>query len=260
LNKPQDTILRELTTRWADSYRREHLNRTDTATIRSEPRTAFEFILERAFARAGGEQAGYGEIALDALKRSCKRNGDYQKLMASPDAGTTIWNDFQRICKTQNKRPYIAMNRSLIIGLTHLAKTSPHANPALKFEELIRKGKLTEGFLRLFRIKGIKEKIARFLLRDLVSALELEDTVAERDLQFLQPVDVWVRKTATYLWPPLKGAPDWLIAQFITEKCLEHQVSSIRFNQGAWRFGSDQVEESKLLPVALDKMARKRIP
>jgi hypothetical protein len=86
--------------------------------------------------------------------------------------------------------------------------------------------------------------------------LNLEDKIPKHDLQFLQPVDIWVRETATYLWPTLKDAPDWLIAQYITEKCIEHEVSSIRFNQGAWRFGQGQVKETRLLPAALDKLAQ----
>jgi len=104
--------------------------------------------------------------------------------MSQSDAGMRIWNNFQRICKTQSKKPYIGMNRSLITGLTHLARISPHNNPALKFEKLIRDGKLDVGFLRLFRIKGIKEKNARFILRDLVAVLGLEAEVAKGDFFF----------------------------------------------------------------------------
>jgi hypothetical protein len=105
-----------------------------------------------------------------------------------------------------------------------------------------------------------------FILRDFVAVWSLESHILDSDLHFLQPVDVWVRSTAQFLWPNLskstrkglKEAPDWFLAQYVTKKCLKHKVSSIRCNQGAWLFGSEQVKESSQLPAALSELASRR--
>jgi hypothetical protein len=251
----EEAILKQLASEWADSYRRKHLNPRATRKIHSDPKAGFTFILKRAFARAGGEQARYGDIALRALDVSCHEKGSYEKLVAHPNGGRIIWTNFARICARQRKKPYRAMNEGLILGLARLARNSPGLNPAARFEQLIHSGRVVDSYLTLVRVRGIGDKIARFLLRDLVVALNLEDEIKERDLPLLQPVDVWVRETACCLWPELKNAPDWFIAQYITEKCRLHGISSIRFNAGAWRFGQSRVKKSKLLSTALDRMA-----
>ena len=232
--------------------------------MRANPRRALIFFFERAFSRAGGEQAGYSEIAITALKNSCGRLHGFQRFIARADSGELIWKDFVKLCVEEKKRPNEKNNKGVVVGLTRLAKKSPNQNIATRFERQISQGKLAEAYLDLIRNKGIGDKIARFLLRDFVAISGLEDQVPNTDLHFLQPVDVWVRRTAEFLWPNLsksaredpKDAPDWFMAQFVTEKCLRHKVSSIRFNQGAWLFGSERVKEARRLPAALVRLAR----
>ena len=172
--------------------------------MRANPRRALIFFFERAFSRAGGEQAGYSEIAITALENTSRKLDGFQKFITRADSGKLIWKEFVKLCAEEKKRPNEKNKKGLVVGLTRLAKKSPNQNIATRFERQISKGELAEAYLDLIRNKGIGDKIARFLLRDFVAISGLENQVPNTDLHFLQPVDVWVRRTAEFLWPGLR--------------------------------------------------------
>ena len=120
-----------------------------------------------------------------------------------------------------------------------------------------------ESYDKLFRIRGIKHKVASFLLRDLVSFDEnnkYANSVCEREKEvypYLQPLDTWLIFIADQLG--LKGSTNLsntyierlrerklrLINDHkvyaICEACIEAGVNPIKFNQGAWYVGSSIV-------------------
>jgi len=65
----------------------------------------------------------------------------------------------------------------------------------------------------------------------------------KEDLVCLQPVDTWVRQVA-YEAGMIKNLdePDKKVRINIVEACLKSDVSTIRFNQGAWYLGYHSFE------------------
>jgi hypothetical protein len=80
-------------------------------------------------------------------------------------------------------------------------------------------------------INGIGPKIASFFLRDVAWCFGIE-VVSQRDL--LQPIDVWVERTAQQLDPTSKGrAATWIVQQSESAGVLPEAV-----NAGVWYFGA----------------------
>jgi len=76
------------------------------------------------------------------------------------------------------------------MGLVELAKMSyeESANLLLFFRSKIEKY-VPDAFILLRKIKGIGDKIAAFILRDVVTVLSLEEKIPRQHQVFLQPVD-----------------------------------------------------------------------
>jgi len=144
--------------------------------------------LGKAFARAGGEQARYGEIACKALDACIEEYGSYEELLKQEDAPDIVWRRFVEGCKPKgvNER----LNKGVVIGLVGLAKRSHEesANLLLFFRSKIEKY-VPDAFILLRKIKGIGDKIAAFILRDVVTVLSLEEKIPRQHQVFLQPVD-----------------------------------------------------------------------
>jgi len=102
----------------------------------------------------------------------------------------------------------------------------------------IKSGKVKEHFDELRKIFSIGPKISSFYLRDLTCMYSLDKDISKEDLIFLQPIDTWVRKVA------LKvgiiddiNEDDQSVRERIIKACSDLNVSTIKFNQGAWFLG-----------------------
>ena len=115
-----------------------------SGTLKMQGRALTSFGRGCAFARSGGEQAGYGQIAVDALNLCVKDVGTYDNFIVSPSAGSDMWIKFVKICEIQFQHLYHEkgfgenekLNKPVVQGIIDLAKTSIHYNP---FEELYYK-------------------------------------------------------------------------------------------------------------------------
>lgn len=108
----------------------------------------------------------------------------------------------------------------------------------------IEKGNLKQHYNELkSKICSIGPKIASFYLRDLVFMYSLEEKVSEEDLEFLQPIDTWVRKVAFKVGIIDKSdEEDLVVREHIVEACFNFNVSTIKFNQGAWFLGHNSFD------------------
>jgi hypothetical protein len=113
----------------------------------------------------------------------------------------------------------------------------------------IRAGRLREHYNNLQASKSdngihsVGSKIASFYLRDVVSLFALESFVSSEDLVLLQPIDTWVRKVSVKIGlVGNQNEDENLIRQRIVEACNLAQLSSLKFNQGAWFMGYHSFE------------------
>lgn len=101
-----------------------------------------------------------------------------------------------------------------------------------------RNGELKNHFWELQNIRSIGPKCSSLYLRDLISVYSLEADLHEEDLICLQPIDTWVRQVA-YEGGIIdnKKSSDETVRKNIVKACKESNVSTIKFNQGAWYMG-----------------------
>jgi len=96
---------------------------------------------------------------------------------------------------------------------------------------MLRDGHVQTAHDALCWINGVGPKIASFFLRDVAWCFGIE-VADRRDL--LQPVDVWVERTAQQLDPAAKGRP----AAWIVEESEAAGVLPEAVNAGLWYFGA----------------------
>jgi hypothetical protein len=240
---------------WADKYQKEHRRTPKEApSLLGNAQKGMEYFLHNGFARAGGEQAGYGDIAIEALNNCVKSIGSYTSFIIKKDSHEMLWSEFEALCKKQGKGANKRVNEGVIKGFIELAKVSSKCdyNPFGYLANKIQ-GSMTDAFLTLRNIKGIGDKISSFLLRDMVCILDIEAKVPFEHRVFLQPIDRWIKENAICLWKDLgERTPNWVIALRITDKCNEFGVSGVRFNQGAWQYGVTEVIDVNKLRIKLN--------
>jgi len=253
----QKHIMEWFADKWAALYQKEHDKSPKAASVLLENAQAgLEYFLRDGFARAGGEQAGYGDIAVNALRNCVSSAGDYKTLILKENADQIVWTEFERFCMRKNRGINKRLNEGVVKGFVSLVKEFPKFdNNPFRYLAQKMENSMTEAFLTLRNIKGIGDKIATFLLRDIVCILNLETKVPIEHRIFLQPVDRWVKETALILWEDLmERVPSWVIALQIVDKCKEFGVSGVRFNQGAWKYGTKEVGEVKNLRSKLETL------
>lgn len=201
------------------------LHKSDLWTEKARP--ALSFILRyHAFARAGGEQAGYGDIALSAIDALSDGN-------PGSISGLELWKEFKNRCEGHGIGINKQINKGLVIGLSNLAMSE--GNLFLWMERVLEsKGRLSAVFEKLESICGIGRKIATFIIRDVIWFLGMEDRVIDADLKFLQPIDRWVRRVGEELFSEFSSMNRNEIASQLALKCKRRGVSNAEFNQGAW--------------------------
>jgi hypothetical protein len=249
----QRRIIVRLSTEWAIKYKMENSRGPDAAkALTNNPIEGLAFFLENSFARAGGEQAGYGNIAKKALYLMAK-NGGYISLMEKTEAANLLWDEFREICHNQGIGENKKLNELVVKGLAKLAQESSDFNP---FKELSNKlpSDTIDAFLLLRSIHGIGDKIAAFILRDIVSIQNIEDKIKNEDLILVQPIDRWVNGIAQYIWGYLPDrTPNWLVASKIISQCQKYGCRPTSFNQGAWKYGSSQIVDTNRITAYMAK-------
>lgn len=238
-------IVKTLSNDWAIKYQSVHQRGPSAAEgLLISPSAGLSFLLGNGFARAGGEQAGYGAFAVQALSDVERVCGSYEKFIEMGNAPEFLWDNFVQLCNQKGVGINQKNNEGVVKGCASLAKKSIHHNP---FEHLALTvvPKTVDTFLLLRNIRGMGDKIASFITRDIVTILDVEDRIAPENHILLQPIDRWIKAFAGLFWIELKDrAPTWLVSLKIVAKCREYGCSAARFNQGAWMYGSSIIEDT----------------
>jgi hypothetical protein len=203
-----------------------------------------------AFARAGGERAGYGNICIDLLSAEHQYKD-----------GTQLLADFRRACQERRIGTNDKLTSDIVLhGFSRHFGTDKAVSWLFEVGSKIRQtGTIRPLYLDLLSIRGIGEKIAAFLCRDLVWIFDCEDRLLPAEKLLIQPIDTWVRSILVELWPEFKKVAarpsvDFLLASSICAAIEKMQQSCIEFNQGSWYFGSHYVRNASNLAAQLDRL------
>lgn len=217
---------------WAPAFRNDHFDEmlTDVGLERAEladatPVEALSFFYRLyGFNRAGGQQAGYPRFAVAALERVGELDAE------------RLWQEFQWECEDAGVGVNERINRGVVTGSAELARSE--GNLFTWASSKVKDESVSAPYEEVESITGIGPKIARFFIRDAVWVNGVEDEVDSGKGHFLQPVDVWVRKTAETLWPDLRNeaAGQVTVSKRIARECRSAGVSGVAFNQGAWYY------------------------
>lgn len=218
---------------------------------------SFSFILRVGypFARAGGEQAGYAGIAHEAFE-------SIRESFHKPDFPDLLWKQFKRKCQAAEVGINERINRNLLKNLASFAQKKGNLFKWIKME-VENSGRVEQVFLQLINNGGMGKKTAAFFLRDTIWLFDLEEKIVKLDKLYIQPIDTWVRGISKLLWEDFDHLRrndyiDFIIAKRIAEICEKLGVSGIKFNQGAWYFGSRLVKDRKELKRKLENLLENR--
>jgi hypothetical protein len=107
-------------------------------------------------------------------------------------------------------------------------------NPVYYLKDKIEKGEVRD-FFEHTEIPQVGIKLKRLIVRDITVWYNLHPTI--QDLQFMFPVDAWVRKLCKLMWSETANMNDEELASYLSDR-LEHlRISPIYFNAGLWALG-----------------------
>lgn len=131
-----------------------------------------------------------------------------------------------------------ARDVEMLIDILEFISRNTEKNIVVYSASRIKEGEIKKHYKELQTIRSIGPKIASFYLRDLTCLYELEKFLTEDDLILLQPIDTWVKKV-TYRLGIVedKELSDWEMRKRIVKACQNLDISTIKFNQGAWYIG-----------------------
>lgn len=217
------------------------------------------FLSSYAFERQG-RSPSYGELAVRALNGV---NIISNELADATDLAANVWREFCELGKFGDPKNQGANPKNsplwpgrdgsrpsdaISVALSHELDQDDH-----NLYRFARRGvacnELDKAHATLQHIRGIGPKIASLFLRDVALDQNRSD-VRLRNRQLLQPVDIWLRRTAERL-AQQTFANDKEAAKKIV--CLADGAgcSALLLNAGSWYFGSQIARTLQTLDEAL---------
>ncbi len=179
------------------------------------------------------------QVIKEAMNQECLYSGSYAQEVCgqfehlgkhSADR-FEVDNQWRKHVSLDGKRP-------MVRDLTCLHLN--HKNLICNIRDWLISNAKQAHFVIRANVSGMGDKTTAFLLRDVAWVYGLEgqgSLIHTNQAAYIQPVDIWVRRLAQYLWSDLEDERDWkVIACRIVSECNQAGVSAIRFNQGVHYF------------------------
>ncbi|HLC54864.1 MAG TPA: hypothetical protein VJK07_04550 [Candidatus Nanoarchaeia archaeon] len=197
-----------------------------------------QFFLSRSFYQGRRDTISMRveEKAMNVLKKYIEDNGNDATVLLNENNFPDIKNALREVIG----KGKIGRGRDIemVISILDFVSKLEEKNIVNYSISKIKSGTVKEHFYELQKIISIGPKITSFYLRDLICMYSLDKHMSNEDLIFLQPIDTWVRKVA------LKvriiddiDEQDSSVREKIIKACLDLNISTIKFNQGAWFLG-----------------------
>jgi hypothetical protein len=224
---------------YGDKYIERHLTDVfDTNLMLKDWWAGLQFFLSRSFYQGRRDTISMRveEKAMDVLQEFVKTNNNDATFLINPNSFLEIKNALKEVIG----KGKIGRGRDIdmVISILDFVSKLTERNIVNYSISKIKNGKIKDHFFELQKIISIGPKITSFYLRDLICMYSLEKYMSEEDLIFLQPIDTWVRKVALKVGIIDKNnEDDSVVREKIVKACLDLNVSTIKFNQGAWFLG-----------------------
>ncbi len=151
------------------------------------------------------------------------------------------------LSKLKKGRLNKAGDRLMVCSLINFIQSRQEKNIVAFLIEKIKSNNIKKAYQDLDDIWSIGNKIASFILRDIIYIYELEDFLDPIDYKYVCPIDTWVhqvsKKISLVSNEKLGNEKEQIQeAKEISNKCLEAGVSPIHYNQAAWYIGSNSLD------------------
>ncbi|MEM5799642.1 MAG: hypothetical protein QXZ43_03170 [Candidatus Aenigmatarchaeota archaeon] len=197
-----------------------------------------QFFLSRSFYQGRRDiiSMRVEENVMNTLKRYIEENGKNTAVILKENNFPDIKNALKEVIgKGKIGR---CRDIDMVISILTFVSKLEERNIVNYSISKIKNGKVKDHYFELQKIISIGPKITSFYLRDLICMYSLERYMSKEDLIFLQPIDTWVRKVAFKVGIIDKNnEDDSIVREKIVKACLDLNVSTIKFNQGAWFLG-----------------------
>lgn len=214
--------------------------------------SGLQFFLSRSFYQGRSDivSSQVEQEAMDSIKEFIKRNnGDPTSLINSNNFPSIENAISQVIGKGKIGR---GRDIKMVISILQFVSKLDEKNIIKYSISKIKSGNVENHFEELDDIFSIGPKIAAFYLRDLVLMYSLDSFINRKDLVYLQPIDTWVRKVAHKVGIINNiDEEEIIIREKIVKACLDLNIPSIKFNQGAWFLGYNSFD---IILKKLDKI------
>lgn len=210
------------------------------------------FLNNYAYERQGVAPA-YHLIATETIEKYYL--GEQIKSLNELDA-LKLWGIYQSIARNEYKlydenkskikvneknNPLNKNNGIVLIGDLIVKNLASQSRIALKNNKTI------EIYESISKVRGIREKITSFYLRDIACLSDINENNL-KDNYLLQPIDTWVEQGLEILNKRKVKFNNLNDKQkFIVDICNNNNISPISFNQGLWYFGSKIARNNKNL-------------
>lgn len=229
---------------FGDKYIEKYLtNVFNKDLMRKDWWEGLKFFLSRSFAqgRTDAISMRVEEKAMNILEKYIEDHGGDPIVILKENNHTVIRNALEEVIG----KGKVGRGRDIemVISILKFVSKLEEKNLVTYSIYEIEKGNLKQHYDKLQEIYSIGPKISSFYLRDLICMYSLEEKMSKEDFKFLQPIDTWVRQVAFKVGIIDKSdEKDSLVREKIVKACLNLNVSTIKFNQGAWFLGHNSFD------------------
>jgi hypothetical protein len=164
---------------------------------------------------------------------------DGEKIKNKIDSLLNKFQDEVSKIKTKKGLPYKIRRRDQeaiknVLGFVANNLKEYDFNPIKYLKEKIENHKVRD-FIEKVSIKHVGLKIKSLMIREVTVFYDLK--IADEELIFAFPVDAWVRKLCSVIWPETKNMDDKELVKYVILELKKHKISPIYFNAALWGIG-----------------------
>ena len=183
-------------------------------------------------ARAGANP-DYPLIQRVAVQKALRGRDFAETVLSDVAYPTDVWREFGVLASGR-------VNRQITEGIVRDFLVRLRMERSANWILFLKKKSPESAFEWLDDVRGVGEKLAAFVMRDLTTIFKVWTTRAVSGCShLLQPVDRWVRFWANLLWfeGALRGS-SLSEMKSVTTHCQTEGVDPMAFNKGAWFVGA----------------------
>jgi len=254
--------------RFGEKYRKNLIRDSDKNKLESDWWYALDFFFDKAFNRGRNDKLSkrYKTFAIDVLKeyfeidkmdleksytkvKESYKNGEFKVNSNSPlyeklgeiREVEVDYRIFGEKVKKESTCLKNELDKKLVLSTLNFISEYDKKNVYTYIIERVRNGRIAEIYSELKKIDGIADKLATFVIRDIVLLNEEKFRQMNIDYKLVFPVDTWVQKVYLRIKgfdrQEKKNIKGDEIKGYFIKKCRDYNLWPPRVAAGLWYVG-----------------------